>query len=265
MPKINIGSVELYFETYGSGEALVLITGFGVDHLVWQPIIEQFAERYRVIVFDNRGSGQSEYPDIPFTIDMLAEDTISLCNKLGITKARFIGSSMGGMILQTIAYRYPEYVISAVLENTNSKTDVRFWLFSEGRYALMNLDIDKKTMAQLSLPWAFSSAFLKQKGVIDMLIQLTVENPYPFTAKGFKNQRHALDNFNSKEWLHKINIPCLVTSSDKDMIFDEADIIELAKQIPNAEYYSFKEVGHVPHIEKTEEFCKLVFDFFNRY
>src|SRR5262245_16101500 len=100
MPKIDVGNINLYYESYGAGEPLVCIAGFSVDHLAWQSIVELFAKNYNVIIFDNRGAGQSDCPDIPYSIDMLADDTIELCKALDITRARFIGSSMGGMILQ---------------------------------------------------------------------------------------------------------------------------------------------------------------------
>lgn len=262
MSKINVGDIELYFESYGSGEPLIFIGGFSVDHLVWQTVVDKFAENYRVIIFDNRGTGQSSCPDMPYTIDILAEDVIGLCKALDIEKAYFIGSSMGGMILQTIAYRYPQFVKAAVLGNTNSKTDVRFSTFLRGVDELMKRDVDRKIVAQLMLPWAFSMEYLSQEGVIEMLIQLSLANPFPFTHIGFKNQRQALQKFNSRSWLNQIHVPCLVISGNKDIIFDESEVAELAKQIPKAAYYSFKNVGHVPHIERPEEFYNRVIDFF---
>ena len=65
MPIAKINGINLYYEDYGKGDPLVLIAGFSVDHSVWQPVIDLLSHCYRVIVFDNRGVGQSDTPPGP--------------------------------------------------------------------------------------------------------------------------------------------------------------------------------------------------------
>lgn len=261
MPKIKANGINLYYETYGQGEPIVFIGGFSVDHVVWQNIVKKFSEKYQVIIFDNRGAGQSDAPNIPYTVAMMTDDVIGLCEALNIKRAHFIGSSMGGMILQDLAYRYPQYIKSAVLENTAMQTSFNFTVSRQGTYELMVAGASPKALAQISLPWAFSENFLQQPNVLETLIQMTLANPYPMTPTAYKNQLNAVTTFDSRSWVHKINIPCLVTGGDRDIIFNEAKVREMANLIPNALYHCFYGVAHVPHLEMPKQFCELVLGF----
>src|SRR5919197_4467347 len=103
MPPIAANGIELYYTEAGSGEPLVLVMGFGGDHLAWGFQLAAFSAHYRVVVFDNRGSGRSSAPDIPYTTPMMADDTVALLDHLGIDRAHVLGVSLGGMIAQQIA------------------------------------------------------------------------------------------------------------------------------------------------------------------
>ena len=105
MPKVKMKDISLYYEVHGSGYPLVLIRGLAsnVDHWYFQ--VPAFSSLYSVVVFDNRGIGRSEMPDLPFTISTMADDTVGLMDSLGIRKAHILGISMGGMIAQEIALK----------------------------------------------------------------------------------------------------------------------------------------------------------------
>src|SRR3989442_8518238 len=107
MPKIRVGDLEMWYLEAGAGEPLLLIMGFGGDHLAWGFQFGAFAERYRVIAFDNRGAGQTEAPDVPCTTRLMAEDARGLLDALGIDRAHVLGVSMGGMIAQELVLNHP--------------------------------------------------------------------------------------------------------------------------------------------------------------
>jgi pimeloyl-ACP methyl ester carboxylesterase len=96
MPTVRVNDVGLYDETHGSGPALVRIAGLNSDHTLFRSFIPRLAERYQVIVFDNRGIGQSTGAESAFTIEMLAEDTVGLLRVLGITRAHVLVAGRGG-------------------------------------------------------------------------------------------------------------------------------------------------------------------------
>src|SRR5262245_12030207 len=123
MPKVRANGIDVYYEESGSGEPLLLIIGFGGDHQAWAFQVPAFAERYRVITFDNRGSGQSSVPDATYTTKMMADDAVGVLDALGIEQAHVLGVSMGGMIAQEIALNHPRRVKSLQLHCTYGRPD----------------------------------------------------------------------------------------------------------------------------------------------
>lgn len=97
--------------------------------------------------------------------------------------------------------------------------------------------------------------------MLEKIIQLGFEYPFPFTVKGYEGQYAALRHFDSRNWINKIKVPVLVLSSDQDLIFSEKDTKSLANQIPKARYYCFMECGHLPQVEYPEQFTKIVCEF----
>jgi pimeloyl-ACP methyl ester carboxylesterase len=130
--RAKVGSVELVYETIGdpSGEPLLLVMGLGMQLIHWdRDLCEQFAERgFHVIRFDNRDAGLSTkisapVPNVmrlmaglparvPYLLEDMASDSLGLLDHLEIERAHVVGTSMGGMIAQTMAIRRPERVLS---------------------------------------------------------------------------------------------------------------------------------------------------------
>ena len=119
MPKVQSNGILIYYESYGSGEPLVLISGLGYGLWQWHKMIPLLAERYQVIVFDNRGAGQTDKPTGPYTAAMLAADTAGLIEALGLRDATVVGHSMGGFIAQQLVLDRPDLVRRLILASTN--------------------------------------------------------------------------------------------------------------------------------------------------
>ena len=115
MPTVKVNDINIYYETHGEGEALVLIMGYGGNSSGWFRQIPGLSQEYGVVAFDNRGTGQSDKPDIPYTMEMMAGDIAGLLEAIGIGAAHIYGVSMGGMLAQEFALRYPGMVISLIL------------------------------------------------------------------------------------------------------------------------------------------------------
>src|SRR5215212_2886942 len=100
MSTVTVNDVELYYEEHGNGDPLLLVMGLAADSTAWLFQLPAFSERYRTIVFDNRGVGRSAKPAGPYTIHQMADDAAALLGELGIDRAHVVGVSMGGMIAQ---------------------------------------------------------------------------------------------------------------------------------------------------------------------
>ena len=129
MPTINVNDINIYYEVHGEGEPLILIGGLAndiTDYTDHTTIIPELSQHYTVIAFDNRGVGRTDKPDAPYSIEMMAEDTVGLLDTLGITKAHLLGISMGGRIALALTLRHPERVNALVLASTGARV-VRTW------------------------------------------------------------------------------------------------------------------------------------------
>ncbi len=105
----------LSYEINGSGEPIIFVHGFGLDCTMWQPQVEFFARKYRVVTYDVRGFGESSLPDRPYSH---AADLKALIDHLGLKSAHIIGLSMGGRIAINFALTYPGMVRSLTLMDT---------------------------------------------------------------------------------------------------------------------------------------------------
>ncbi len=106
----------IYYETQGRGEPLLLIMGRGSDHFGWGPIASDFAARWQVIVYDQRGTGQSAKPHSPpYSLHGFAQDALAVLDDLGLARAHIYGISMGGRIAQWLGIDSPARVGALVL------------------------------------------------------------------------------------------------------------------------------------------------------
>lgn len=265
MAKIKLGDMTMYYEVHGTGEPIVFIAGFGADHTTWAEVVDKFKDKYQVILFDNRGVGQTDVPEGPYSIQQMARDVVLLCSNLGIKNAHFIGNSMGGFILQTLAYQYPVLVKSAVISHSTSTIQTCFHIYLAAQLELLKANAPLAALVKASCSWVFSYSFLSKPNVLQQLIDLSLANPYPFTVKGYEAQFAALEQFESKTWVHQIRVPTLVLGSAEDLIFSEPSVKSLAHHIPRAKYYSFEACGHLPQIEYPEKFSKIVQDFIETF
>src|SRR5215471_21318260 len=98
MPNVEHAGTEIYWEARGRGEPLLLIMGLGVTLEGWNRLGPVLAERYRTILFDNRGTGRSGVPPAPYAIETMAADAAAVLDAAGVQRAHVFGISMGGMI-----------------------------------------------------------------------------------------------------------------------------------------------------------------------
>src|SRR5438128_10530401 len=102
----------MFYQDVGRGDPLLLIMGFGGDHMAWALQMAEFSMRHRVIAFDNRGVGQTDAPDYAYTTRMTDGDALGLIDALGIDRAHVLGASIGRMSAQELALPSPERVRS---------------------------------------------------------------------------------------------------------------------------------------------------------
>jgi pimeloyl-ACP methyl ester carboxylesterase len=115
VPKISVNGLGLCYEIEGDGEPVVLIPGFASGRALWSRQGEALSRNLRVITFDPRGIGESDKPEGPQTIGLLAGDVAHLLQALGVASAHIVGVSFGGFVAQEFALKYPSMTRKLVL------------------------------------------------------------------------------------------------------------------------------------------------------
>jgi 3-oxoadipate enol-lactonase len=257
----KVNDISMYYEIHGQGEPIVFVPGFSLDHTMWSAVVDKFKDEYQVILFDNRGSGQTDTPEGPYTIEQMAKDVTDLCATLHINKAHFVGNSMGGFIVQTVAHQHPKLVNSCVISNSSTTMQSPFQLYLDAQLELLKAAAPISTLIKAACSWIYSYHFFSQPGVIEKIIEQGLKNPFPFTLRGYEGQLAALEGFDSREWVKTIQAPTLVVSGHQDLVFNAAMVKSMADEIANSSYYCFADCGHLPPIEQPEKFVQLVKNF----
>ena len=132
MPLVVVDDIEMYYESRGSGPALVVIGGLGLEMSEMDTLVNPLASGFRVVVFDNRGAGRSSKPRGPYSIEQMAGDVAGLMDRLDLPRAHVLGISMGGRIAMALALAHPERVDHLVLVSTGPRAGGAQWLVRLG-------------------------------------------------------------------------------------------------------------------------------------
>jgi pimeloyl-ACP methyl ester carboxylesterase len=268
MPKVKVGDINIYYEVHGKGEALVLIMGLGGSSAWWFWSVPVFSRDYRVVAFDNRGTGQSDKPDIPYTMDMMAGDLSGLLEAIGVDVAHIFGVSMGGMIAQHFALNYPKKVISLILGCTTCGGPHSIIADVEAMSALSDIErMQRQTpeeRAREMIPFLWSQEFInKNEDFIKQFIAKITE--YVTPLHGYIGQVEAITGHDTYERLPEIKVPTLVIAGDADRLVPVENSRLLASRIPNAELVILKNMGHGFNIEAEDATNKAILRFLKRY
>lgn len=144
-----------------------------------------------MVFFDNRGTGRTDKPDEPYSIEMMARDTIGLIDAIGIRSAHFLGISMGSRIALVIAAKYPDWVRSLILNVAAARSP-------------------HKDDPQATLSFERLQTMITQPGFLEAM------GKYPPSIESFIRQFDALKEFDGMDLLGKITAPTLIVNGTKD-------------------------------------------------
>ena len=261
MPTAKVGDINMYYEVHGKGEPLLLIMGLGSDMTSWIFQIQEFSKKYRVIVFDNRGVGGSAAPHTPYSTEFMADDTAGLLDALEVDKAHILELSLGGMIAQELALKYPQRVKSLILATT--AVGPRSWATHVlGTMLRLNQEgVNQETLTTLRLSWLFTDKFFDNPELVRTVIDTMLANPYPQPVHAYARQFDAATEHDTRDRIGKISAPTLVLVGKEDILLPIQMSEELAAGIPNAELVVLEGGGHGFLVEIAGKFNRAVLDF----
>ena len=192
MSKVKVGSLNMYYDSYGEGKPLIILWGMGGEI---SPFLEQLKEildnRFKVISFDSRGLGRSDKPDVSYSIEMMADDTVGLMDVIDVKQAHILGISMGSRIALTVAAKYPERVKSLILNVAAPRSP-------------------HKDDPKAAESFERLEAAGKQPEILNAM------GEYPPTVESFIRLMEALKQFDGTDLLKKITAPTIIINGTKD-------------------------------------------------
>ena len=264
MPRVRVGDIEMHYVEAGAGEPLVLIMGFGGDHTAWGLQMRAFAEHHRVIAFDNRGAGQTDAPDCPYTIPMMAGDTLGLMHALGVERGHVIGVSMGGMIAQEMALADPGRVRSLHLGCTLARPDA-YMRALNASWREMRVALGREAMLRALGLWLFApTTYDEHPELVEAVLQNSLASPYPQSLTGFLRQSEAVAAHDTLDRLGGVRCPTLVSVAEDDILVPSRFSRDLAARIPGARLHTVRDAGHGYFLERADLFNALCLEFLAR-
>jgi pimeloyl-ACP methyl ester carboxylesterase len=274
--KVKVGDVDLYFELYGEGPPLVLIAGTGISLAPWRVFqVPEFAKRYQVLIYDHRGLGRSDKPEVPYSTRLFAQDCVGLMDALGIERAHVMGHSMGGRVAQWVALDHPEKVRSLVLSGTGSgkySNDLEDYPRGIPMDAALEM-IEKGYQQYQHDHWGpgfmFSDQFMKEHPeVVKQFQDLIVDEVPPL--KCYLRHVTARQCHETTDLVHRITAPTLVIVGSKDTHEGgTGNHVEssraLARQISGAELVLVEGGRHGYLREMPEKGHPPILDFLRRH
>ena len=248
----------------GAGDPLVLVMGFGGDHLAWGLQIPAFADAYRVIAFDNRGVGQSDTPDVPYSTAMMADDAVGLMDALAIERAHICGVSMGGMIAQEIALRHPERVRTLQLHATLARPDAYMRAIVDA-WRKVRVALGREEALRVLALWLFAPcSYAERPDFVELVLQNAIANPYPQSLTGFLRQGDAVLTHDTLDRLDRVRCPTLVSVADQDVLVPPRFSHAIAQRVPGAELKTIANAAHAYMWERPEAFNAMCLEFLAR-
>jgi len=260
MPTLRTTDAQLFYEVAGSGPPVVLLHPFPLNHNFWSPAASHLSTRYRLLMPDLRAHGSSELGDGPATMPKLAADLAALCREERVTKAFFVGVSIGGYLLFEFWRRSREHVAALVLANTRAGAET-----SESRAA--RLAIADKVLREGTagfieemLPRLISPATNDTRPDILDAARRMMQAMSPEDVAGV--QQGMAERPDSIPTLKTIDVPALIIAGEDDSV-PRAEAELMREQVRGSQLHVIARAGHYAALEQPDEFGRLLRSFFD--
>ncbi|MDR3763018.1 MAG: alpha/beta fold hydrolase [Acidobacteriota bacterium] len=265
---LHSGEVDLFYEVCGKGPDVVLLHPYPCDHTFWLPVVPFLESRFRLILPDLRGLGQSglahpENGEPVTTMAQLATDALALCDALGIGRTAFAGCSVGGYALFELWRRARERVKALAFFDTRAGADGEEGIQGRLQAAADVLERGPEWAIGQMMPRMVSAYTLGARPDVVEMARNTMRRA---TAPGMAAlQRGMASRADSLATLSSITVPSLVLGGEDDLPSPVAELERIARGIPGAELKIVSRAGHTAALEHPEEAGPVLRDFLERH
>jgi 3-oxoadipate enol-lactonase len=267
MPEVNVDGVKINYTVQGSGEPLLMIMGLGSSSAVWNPaLVDELARSFRTITYDNRGTGLSDKPRTPYSLEMFAGDAVAILDALAIDSAHVFGVSMGGMIAQELALRHAPRLHTLTLGCTTcgGKNAVPPPPESVKLLTAPRDGISEEDLIRRGWPLAYTPSYIQNnRADLEATIPRILAHPTP--AYAYKIHLDATYKLKTFDRLPEIKTPTMVVTGARDVLIPAGNSEVIAARIPGAKLHIIPDAGHSFFNEVPGEFIKLFMPFVAAY
>jgi pimeloyl-ACP methyl ester carboxylesterase len=246
--------VQIHYEEDGPSDAetVVFVEGLAYGTWMWNWQREPLAEEYHTVVLDNRGTGDSDTPEGPYTVAEMASDVEAVLADLGVTDVHLVGASLGGMIAQEYVLSY-DRVRSLALFCTTPGGDEAVPIPDETLARMLDVPegYGPAETIRYKMEPAFTEGFREANpDVIDRIVDWRLETDP--SEQAYEWQSAAASTFDASDRLVDIDVPTLVLHGTGDRVLPVENADLLVEGIPDAELVTIEDAPHLFFIENAE-------------
>ena len=251
----ELGNVSLHYRIDGdpNGPPVVFSNSLGTDLRLWDKVLPLLPKGLKFVRYDMRGHGLSSAPKAPYTMGGLVSDVEKLLDHLNVKSCVFVGLSIGGMIAQGLAVKRLDQVRAIVLSNTGAKLGThQMWqdrvntVLAKGIEPLADTILDR---------W-FSKSF-RSTSELEAWRNMLIRQ----TADGYAGCSAAIAGTDFFTPTSGLRLPALGIAGDVDGSTPPDLVRETINLIPGSRFHLIRGAGHLPCVEKPEEYAKILSDF----
>ena len=257
--KAQTNDIDTYYEVHGKEGLpwLVLSHSLACSTRMWDEQIAAFQDKYRILPYDTRGHGQTQAPAGLYTLEQLADDLKALLDALKISRAHYCGLSMGGMIGQTFALKYPGIFTSLVLADTTSRMPAEALPTWQDRIRIAQ-EKGMQPLVEPTLARWFTEPYRKaQPKTMQRVGNLIGSTPVP----GYVGCCHAIPKINLTARLKEIRTPILIIVGEDDPGTPVAMSKEIHENAPGSKLVVVPKAAHLSNIEQPAAFNRALDEF----
>jgi 3-oxoadipate enol-lactonase len=258
--KISANGIDINYTVEGDGPWLTMSHSLACNLHMWDEEAKRLSKRYKVLRYDTRGHGASGAPAGAYTLELLADDLHGLLQALGVKSTHFVGLSMGGMIGQAYALKYPGMFASLALCDTTS----RYPAEAAGLWVERIKTVETQGMEPLvesTLARWFTAPFRQtHPEVVQKVAAMIRTTPVP----GYVGCSHAIPKINLTARLKEIRCPALVIVGKDDPGTPVAMAEDIHQALPGSELVIIPSAAHLSNLEQPDAFNQALGDFLNQ-
>lgn len=255
--KLTANGIDIHYTIEGEGPVVTMSHALGCNLTLWDEQVRALSARYRVLRYDTRGHGQTSVPPGVYSLEQMADDLHGLLTGLGVTATHFLGISLGGMIGQIFALKYPSMTRSLILSSTTS----RYPAAARSVWTERIRTIETNGMEPLIEPaldrW-FTAPFRERRQDVMDRVRTMIRSTPP---QGYIGCCYAIPMIDVTDRLGEIRCPALVIAGENDPGTPVAMAREISSAIPSSELAILPSASHLCNLEQAEAFNRALLGF----